>query len=84
MVNGQVVEYVGSEPEQDDIDAPADTDLPALAYSQDGSGPFIEWLVDEQRWNIPDSPTPEPESGSTGVFGGSQEIFGGGAGIFTQ
>mgnify|MGYP007100135129 CR=1 FL=1 len=79
MRNGQIVEYVGSEPEQDDIDAPADTDLPALAYSRDGSGPTIEWLADEQRCNIPEAPS---VPGETGVFGSEGGVFGSEGGIF--
>lgn len=82
-VNGQVVEYDGAEPVVAEGDVPANQDLPALAYSKDGSGPLIEWLVDEHRWNIP-VPEPEPEPEPTGVFGGEEGIFTEGGGIFTQ
>lgn len=54
MVNGQVVEYGGEEPDVDIGEVPANLSLPALAYSEDGTGPTVEWLIDEQRWNTPE------------------------------
>lgn len=48
MVNGQIIEYTGAEPAEDDV--PVDQDEPALAYSQDGSQPILSWNTTNHVW----------------------------------
>jgi hypothetical protein len=49
FIGGQMFEYTGPDPTTDGI-VPDDPTLPAMAYSQDGSGSTYHWNTNTQAW----------------------------------